>query len=115
MSYNLEISVKVEGCGKFIAIAKPSYSSPTYNLGKMFRACMGWDFRQCHHYRCADCIDYITKGIRELRNNPANYTQFEPENGWGRVPTALLTLETLLTCIREQEEELPLSCLYVSW
>ena len=46
MSYDLRIAVKVDGCDKFAGIAEPEYSSPTYNLGKMFRACTGWDYKQ---------------------------------------------------------------------
>ena len=41
MSYDLRIAVKVDGCDKFAQIAEPEYRSPTYNLGKMFRACTG--------------------------------------------------------------------------
>ena len=36
MSYDLEILAKIEN-GQYIRIAEPRYSSPTYNLGKMFR------------------------------------------------------------------------------
>ena len=36
MSYDLEILVKIEN-GDYICIAEPKYSSPTYNLGTMFR------------------------------------------------------------------------------
>ena len=37
MSYDLRIAVKVDGCDKFAEIAEPEYSSPAYNLGKMYR------------------------------------------------------------------------------
>nr|DAM55799.1 MAG TPA: hypothetical protein [Caudoviricetes sp.] len=86
MSYDLRIAVKVDGCDKFAEIAEPEYSSPTYNLGKMFRACTGWD-----------------------------YKQYEPENGWGTVASAVAVLENLRDCIYEQAEEIPLDCLYVAW
>ena len=36
MSYDLEILAKIEN-GQYIRIAEPRYSSPTYNLGRMFR------------------------------------------------------------------------------
>lgn len=45
MSYDLEILAKIKN-GSYIYIAEPKYSSPTYNLGKMFRAAMDWDFDQ---------------------------------------------------------------------
>ena len=46
MSYDLRIRVKAEGCDRYPVIAEPEYDSPTYNLGKMFRACMDWDYNQ---------------------------------------------------------------------
>lgn len=45
MSYDLEILAKIEN-GDYICIAEPRCSSPTYNLGKMFRIAMDWDFDQ---------------------------------------------------------------------
>ena len=62
MSYDLRIAVKVDGCDKFAEIAEPEYSSPTYNLGKMFRACTGWDYKQGEYYKCSDVIGNIEKG-----------------------------------------------------
>ena len=46
MSYDLRIRVKAEGCDKYPVIATPECDSPTYNLGKMFRACMDWNYNQ---------------------------------------------------------------------
>ena len=43
MSYCIGIYVKVEGCGKFVETTYPAYYKPTYNLGKLFRACMNWN------------------------------------------------------------------------
>lgn len=115
MSYDLGIAVKVDGCEKFAEIAVPEYRSPTYNLGKMFRVCTGWNFKQGEYYRCSDVIGNIEKGIRELRTRKERYKQYEPENGWGTIPSALNTLEKLRDCIYEQAEEIPLEHLYVSW
>ncbi|CAG5279560.1 Uncharacterised protein [Streptococcus pneumoniae] len=53
MSYDLEILAKIES-GDYICIAEPRYSSPTYNLGKMFRVAMDWDFDQGTIYNVAD-------------------------------------------------------------
>ena len=90
MSYDLRIAVKVRGCAKFAEIAEPEYSSPTYNLGEMFRACTGWDFEPGEYYRCSDVIGNIERGIKELRTNKAQYKQYEPENCWGRLPAQWL-------------------------
>lgn len=91
------------------------YSSPTYNLGKMFRACTGWGYKQGEYYKCSDVIGNIEKGVKELRTNKAQYKQYEPENGWGTVASAVVALESLRDCIYEQAEEIPLDCLYVKW
>lgn len=82
MSYDLEILAKIEN-GDYICIAEPKYSSPTYNLGRMFRAAMNWDFKQNTTYNVADILDNISRGISELERYPEKYTQYEPENKWG--------------------------------
>lgn len=115
MNYDLRIAVKVDGCDKFAQIAEPEYSNPTYNLGKMFRACTGWNYKQGGYYKCSDVIGNIEKGVKELRANKAQYKQYEPENGWGTVASAVVALENLRNCIYEQAEEIPLDCLYVAW
>lgn len=115
MSYDLRIAVKVDGCDKFAEIAEPEYSSPTYNLGKMFRACTGWDYEQGKYYRCSDVIGNIEKGVKELRANKAQYRRYEAENGWGKIVDAVIVLEDLSDCIYEKAEDIPLDCLCVKW
>ena len=65
MSYDLEILAKIEN-GDYIRIAEPKYSSPTYNLGKMFRIAMDWDFDQDTTYNIADVLDNIHCGFSVL-------------------------------------------------
>ena len=76
MSYDLEILAKIEN-GQYIRIAEPKYSSPTYNLGKMFRIAMDWDFDQGTIYNVADILDNIKRGISELERYTSEY--FIPE------------------------------------
>lgn len=125
MSYDIAISVKVEGCDKYAQIAVPEYSSPTYNLGKMFRACMEWDYSQSEkcedgeyrtrYYRCDFVIDRVEKGIKELRTHRKKYEKYSPENGWGNIDVAIETLESLRECIYEQAEDIPIECLFMNW
>lgn len=110
--YDLRIAVKVDGCDKFAQIAEPEYSSPTYNLGKMFRACTGWDYKQGEYYRCSEVIGNIEKGIEELRVCWAKYVKYGEV---ADIPYAVEVLESLRNCIYEQAEEIPLDCLYVAW
>jgi hypothetical protein len=126
MSYDLQIHVKSEGCDIYPVIAEPELSSPTYNLGKMFRACMDWQYGQCEkgedgeyhtcYYRCDEALPKIERGINELRTNREAYKLYEPDNGWGTLDGARRALESLRDCIYKQaEKKIPLECLYMSW
>ena len=125
MSYDIRLSVKVQGCDKYAVIAEPEYPSPTYNLGQMFRACMDWDYDQCEKdasgeyrtvcYRCDHVLKKVTRGINELHTNRKKYEPYEPGNGWGTIEGAIRALESLRECILEQAEEIPIECLYMSW
>jgi hypothetical protein len=112
MSYDLEILAKIES-GDYICIAEPKYSSPTYNLGKMFRIAMDWDFDQDTTYNIADVLDNIQRGISELERYPEKYVQYEPENRWGTVSGALEVLKSLKKCILEQD--IDTKYLYMRW
>ena len=115
MSYDLRISVKVEGIDKYIGIATPEHDSPTYNLSEMFRACMSWDYEQGKHYRCSEVIDNIKQGIDELKYNRKEYEQYNPPNGWGDLDGALETLISIKKCIYEEAKWIPIEHLYLSW
>lgn len=112
MSYDIEFQVKTE-YGQFIKIGEPDHASPTYNLGKMFRTAMNWDFEQFKPYRVSDILPHIERGISELQNHPENYRQYEPENKWGTVETAIVTLESLVRFINNSE--IPEEYLYMFW
>ena len=112
MSYDLEILAKIEN-GQYIRIAEPRQSSPTYNLGKMFRVAMDWDFDQGTIYNVADIFENIQRGISELERNPEKYVQYEPENKWGTVSSALEDLRSLRDCILRQD--IDTKYLYVRW
>ena len=98
-----------------LAIAYPKYENPTYNLRDMFVACMEWDYTQCEWYKCSEVIDLIDRGVRELTINKDKYTQYNADNGWGTVETALRDLRSLRDCIYETAEEIPIEYLYMRW
>lgn len=112
MSYDLEILAKIES-GDYIRIAEPEYSSPTYNLGRMFRVAMDWDFDQGVIYNIADVSNNIQRGISELELYPGKYVRYEPENRWGTVSSALKVLKSLKECILEQN--IDMKYLYMRW
>lgn len=115
MSYDIRICVKAEGCDKYPAIAEPELSSPTYNLGTMFRKCMCWDYSQGNYYKCDFVIEKVEHGIKELKDNRNKYIKYNPKNGWGNIDGAIDVLESLRTCIYEQAEDIPIDCLYMCW
>lgn len=112
MSYDLEILVKIEN-RDYICIAEPEYSSPTYNLGTMFRKAMKWDFKQDVIYNIDEIFENIEYGISELERFPGKYVQYEPENKWGTVNSALESLKSLKNCILEQD--INMKYLYMRW
>jgi len=115
MSYDIRLGVKVEGLDQIVEIGEPELSSPTYNLGTMFRACTGWNYKQGEYYRCSDVIDKIEHGIRELRTRPSAYKVLEPSNGWGSLDGALRVLESMRDCIYERAEDIPIEHLWIAW
>lgn len=122
MSYDIRFGVKVDGMDGYIAtIDEPEYSSPTYNLRKMFVACMNWDYTQGEWYNCAEVIPKFERGVHELRFNSGKYKKYNAPNGWGTVSSALQALESVLK--RAQEiasgdwtwNEIPLEHLWIRW
>lgn len=120
MSYDLRLGVKVEGTDIIAVIDEPEFSSPTYNLGKMFRACMNWDFKQGEWYRVKDVLPNIERGLKELRFNGKAYEKFNDPGGWGTVSSAIEALDSLIQCISENTsgdkwQEIPIEHLWVTW
>lgn len=120
MSYDLRIAVKDE-YGLMVVIAQPERSSPTYNIGTMFRKVMDWDFNQSEFYPLKDVYWNITKGIERLKTQEDKYKKYNSPNGWGTTQSALAALESLKQCIDEtvtgygRWEEIPIDHLYVAW
>ena len=120
MSYDLRIAVKVQDTDIYAVIAEPEYSSPTYNIGEMFRKATGWDFEQGKWYKVSDVLPLIEHGIHELRYKEDKYRQYDSPNGWGTTQSARKALESLATCIENQTngwgwQQIPLEHLYVAW
>lgn len=88
MSYDIRFGVIVKDLEEYVEIDSPNIDDPTYNLGKMFRECTGWDFKQGEWYNCKEILPLIQKGQRELIINKDKYKKFEPENKWGDITLA---------------------------
>ena len=123
MSYDLRLAVKVEGTDILAVIDEPTYNSPTYNIGEMFRKCMGWDFEQGEFYNVAEVYSYIEHGIKELETNEKEYVKYNAPNGWGTTESALVALRSLKECIDNNSKEdsywtwqvIPKEHLWLAW
>ncbi len=121
MSYDIRFGVKVVGAESVYAvIGEPEYDSPTYNVGKIFRAACGWDFKQGEWYPVTEILPNIERGIHELRFNAGAYKHMEPDNGWGSTSTALQALESIADWLTKERQwtwnaDVPLECIYMSW
>lgn len=123
MSYDLRLAVKVEGTDILAVIDEPTYNSPTYNIGEMFRKCMGWDFEQGKFYNVAEVYSYIEHGINELETNEKEYVKYNAPNGWGTTESALVALRSLKECIDNNSKEdsywtwqvIPKEHLWLAW
>jgi len=117
MSYDIMFGVKVAGTEDvFAKIGEPEYSSPTYNVGIMFRKCMDWDFEQGEWYNMKEVLPKIEHGLHEIRFNSGIYIQYEPENGWGNTETVLHCLQSIIDWFHyDWDEDIPLECIYMRW
>lgn len=116
MSYDLRFAVKAEN-GQFVEFATPEYDHPTYNLGDMFRAATGWNYKQGEYYRVSEIKHFLMKGVYELTFNRKAYEQYVPDNGWGSIRGAIECLESVLQKIVEIQDwyDLPLDIIYLAW
>lgn len=122
MSFDLRLSVKVEGADLYAVIAEPEYANPTYNIGDMFRACTGWDFVQGEWYKVSEVYDKICHGISELEKNEERYKKYNAKNGWGDTKSALAALKSLKECMDDMSTQswtrwnvIPKEHMYVAW
>lgn len=117
MSYDVRFGVKVDGMnGHIVVIDEPAYSSPTYNLRKMFVACMEWDYSQGEWYNCTDVLPKFQRGLYELRFNREHYKQYNPPNGWGSIDSAIKFMESVVRKIEDLTwYEIPLEHLWMRW
>lgn len=122
MSYDLRLAVKVEGIDIYAVIDEPEHNSPTYNIGDMFRKCMGWDFEQGKFYNVAEIYSFIEHGINELEFNEKEYIKYNSPNGWGTTKAALVALRSLKECIDKNSEDsywtwqvIPKEHLWLAW
>lgn len=121
MSYDIQFGVKAAGTPDehFAVIGEPECSSPTYNVGQMFRACMDWDYNQGEWYPMTEALEKVTHGLKEITDHEDRYLKYNPPNGWGDTGTVKRTLQSILDWVEEREHGwnggIPLECIYMRW
>ena len=124
MSYDIRFAVKVADTENMYAvIGEPENHSPTYNIGKLWRKAMDFDFEQGRWYPVAELIPHFERGIHELTFNAVAYRALEPENGWGNSGTALRAMQSIIGWLTDDWNGLrggwnadsPIECIYMSW
>lgn len=116
MSYDLRFAVKAEN-GQFVDFCTPEYDQPTYNVGMIFRKCMGFNFEQGKYYKVSEIIDNLKHGLSETIINAKVYKKYEPDNGWGSVETVRKSLQSVIDCINliEEQRHIPMDVVYLAW
>ena len=126
MSYDIRIAVKVAGAepgNEYAVISEPEYANPTYNLGKMFRKCTGWDYKQGEFYNVSDVYPNIVQGIKNLTEHASKYAEYNAPNGWGTTESALKALKSMKEAIDAITDPnswtgwntFPRNLLYIAW
>ena len=115
MSYNIGFYIKVDGADEYWLIGRPDFDSPTYNLGKMFRLCMDWDFKQDEFYTCDFVFERVNHGMVELIKEEHIYREYNSPNGWGTTENAYATLKSIDAKLREISERIPLKYVWMRW
>ena len=126
MSYDIRFGVKVAGAPEdcYAVIGNPEYDSPTYNLREMFVKSMDWDYTQGEWYPIMEVLPKIKRGITELTRHQSRYLQYEPENGWGTIGSAIECLQSIIDYFKPDSwggfygcwnSDIPLNCIYMCW
>lgn len=126
MSYDIRFGVKVAGAPDdcYAVIGNPEYDSPTYNLREMFVKSMDWDYTQGEWYPITEVLPKVQHGILELTLHQSRYLQYEPENGWGTIGSAIECLQSIIDYFKldswtgffgSWNADIPLDCIYMRW
>jgi len=86
----------------------------THNLGHMAKMAglyaPLWRPEENNITHANQLIPYLETGIALMKEDPARYEQYNPENGWGSYAAFLPWLEKLLTACKEHPDAEIESC-----
>jgi len=77
----------------------------THNLGSMARAAgiyeACWRPEEIGAVKASDIIPILERGLKDMKERPEYYKQFNPENGWGTYDEFVPWVESYLNACRE--------------
>jgi hypothetical protein len=102
VSWDLWISKKCECCNNY---DEAFSGNMTYNVSPMYYEALGEEgLRGLDEKKCSEVVEYLRKGIKEMKSNPEKYKKMNPSNGWGSYEGALELLEKIfIECIKNPD------------
>lgn len=100
MGYSIYLKIKT-GENEYVY---PYEDSCTYNVAPMFSKALGeGGIRQLCGVNSKDAIDLLSLGIGRMTDNPEDYKELNPSNGWGSYEGALQVLLDLKeACLKHE-------------
>lgn len=96
MSYDLYVSCHT--CGSDLM---RDHNNMTSNLSAMWTKA-GAPLKDFHERPAYECLPKLQQALDNLRNDPCNYQQLNPPNGWGTYEHCIEYLERILAaCARD--------------
>jgi hypothetical protein len=94
---SLDVSLNCKHCGSTVFEA-----NITYNLGKMANEAGCYEILWKPRYKLAKRLTYqLAKSLRDLKERPEHYRQFNPSNNWGSYETLVNFIEKYLKACYE--------------
>jgi len=100
-----DISIEILGInGEYYEVEE--VGNYTYNVNSMYHKAIGWEGlnQNLNNRQCADVINDLQKGIKNMENYPGEYIKLNPENNWGNYEGALEYLKKILAACKKTPE-----------
>ena len=97
MSYDIDLVIDT-GVEERTVVTVGNYTS---NVAGMWKKALGYSLRELDNKKADSCIEDLRKAIANMEDNPKEYKEMNPPNGWGDYEGALNYLRKLLdACVK---------------
>lgn len=97
MNYDIDFKVKLEGVDRWVYLDPCCDAVITSSASEMIRKSTGLSWDACgNNGLCIDVIPKIEKGLKELKQHPEKYNQYEEPNEWVTVEIIIKFFERIL-------------------